>query len=96
MVLPAARRGTPPVGQDNMADTPETRRLDRTTLDPAFYNDPSLLWNAQTPVAPQVTVVVQGNQLTVTSVNGYHGTFYMEVTASDGYTSTKKDYLVTV
>lgn len=82
-------------GRASMAATLQSDAL-IATLDPAFYNDPSLLWNAQAPVAPRVTVIVQGNQLTVTPVNGFKGTFYVEVTASDGYTSTTRDYLVTV
>lgn len=82
-------------GRSNMNATLQPDAL-IATLDPAFYNDPSLLWNAQTPVAPRVTVVVQGNQLTVTPAGGYRGTFYVEVTASDGFTTTTRAYLLTV
>ena len=82
-------------GRANMADTLKDDAL-IATLDPVFYNDPSLLHSAQTPVTPLVTLVIEGNQLTVTPVAGYRGTFYVEVTANDGFVTTKKSYRVTV
>ena len=66
------------------------------TLDSSFYQDPSTLWNAQAGAAVPVTVTVTANEVTVTPVNGYTGTFYLEVSATDGWMATAKDYALTI
>ena len=82
-------------GRGDMAATMNADAL-ISTLDPAIYNDPSQLWSAHQPVAPQVNIVLQGNQLSVTPINGYRGAFYVAVTASDGFTTTTRNYLMTI
>ncbi len=83
------------VAQNNLAYTLQPGNL-IAMLDPFVYGDPSLLWNAKAPSTPQVTVALQGSKLTVTSLNGYHGSFYVEIAVSDGFTTTKKTYFVTI
>lgn len=63
------------------------------TLTPAYHADTSLLTNA---LAPPATVTVSGNQLTVTSVAGYVGSFTVEVIANDGQASTLQTVRVIV
>ncbi len=83
------------LAQNNLAYTLQPGNL-IATLDPSVYVDPSLLWNAKAPSTPQVTVALQGSKLTVTALNGYHGSFYIEIAASDGFTTTKKTYFITI
>ncbi len=64
------------------------------TLDPSYYADPSLLWNAAAP--PQVAFSVAGNQLTVDPPAGFAGSFVVEVTVSDGTTTASRTFTVTV
>jgi hypothetical protein len=63
------------------------------TLGSAYYADPSLLWNAAPTIA--ATASVSGTQLTI-APNGFVGTFIVEVSASDGTTSTTQRFTVTV
>ncbi|MGE3315232.1 MAG: matrixin family metalloprotease [Planctomycetaceae bacterium] len=53
-------------------------------LDSSYYNDPSLLWNAQPVNTPNITATVNGSTLTINPPPGYLGTFEVEVTVSDG------------
>src|SRR5262249_20967148 len=62
------------------------------TLDPRFYADPSLLWNAAGP--PVLTVT--GNQLTIDPPAGFAGTFSVRVTVSDGSATATGTFSVTV
>jgi subtilisin-like proprotein convertase family protein len=68
------------------------------TLDPAFWQDPSLLYNAAVPVAPAVTVSIDQNTqlMTITPPTGYTGTFQVTVSAADGSAADRKSFLVTV
>ena len=66
------------------------------TLDSSFYQDPSLLWNAQPPVTPHVSFAFAGNQMTVMPAAGVVGTFSLQVTLSDGQVSVKQTFTVTV
>ncbi len=63
------------------------------TLDPSYYADPSLLWNA----APSpVALSMSGNQLTVDPPAGYAGSFVVEVNVCDGTTTIMRTFTVTV
>lgn len=65
-----------------------------TTLDKSFYDDPSLLWNAQ-PTIP-ATVTFSGNKMTITPLAGFTGSFTVQVTASDGVASATRTFTVNV
>jgi len=65
------------------------------TLSSSYYEDPSLLWNAQPASAPSVNIV--GNQLTISAAADVApGTYQIQVTASDGTLSSSKSFTVTV
>ena len=53
-----------------------------TGLDPSYYANPSLLWNAQPGTTPNVKLGISGNQLTVQPPTGYTGSFVVQVVAS--------------
>lgn len=53
-------------------------------LDPASYEDPALIYDAQAGVVPPAVVTVSGNTLTLDPNNDFVGTFAAEVTVSDG------------
>jgi subtilisin family serine protease len=65
-------------------------------LDPSFYADPSLLWNAQPGTAPNVTLIIAGNQLTIQALSGYTGSFVVQAAVSDGSASASQSFTVTV
>ena len=60
------------------------------TLDPMLYTEPRLLWNANPPSAPALTFSFQGNQLTVQRPATLTGVFFIDVTVSDGWLTTKR------
>jgi hypothetical protein len=64
------------------------------TLDPSFYGDPSLLWNAQ-PTAT-LAVSVKGNQLTIQAPASATGSFQVTVTASNGTQSVSQTFTVSI
>ena len=70
------------------------------TLDPSYYANPALLHDAQRPVptiaAGDVTLGLQGNQLTIDPRSGFTGVFHVLVTASDGVYSPSETFRVTV
>jgi subtilisin family serine protease len=66
------------------------------TLDPSYYVDPSLLWNAAHYVAPQVAYSLAGNQLIVVPPANFAGSFVVQATVSDGVVTAKRYFLVTV
>jgi len=66
------------------------------TLDPGYFVDPSMLWNAQNYVAPQVTYALNGNQLTITPAANFAGSFVVEAIATDGALTTRRAFQVTV
>jgi subtilisin-like proprotein convertase family protein len=67
------------------------------TLDPRYWQDPTLIFNAPTPAAPPgASAVVSGNSLTVTTPAHYTGTFRVIVTATDGILTTSQSFLVHV
>jgi subtilisin family serine protease len=53
-------------------------------LDPSFYSDPERLLNAQPGAVNPVTLVLSGNQLTLTTAPEAAGNYQVEVSASDG------------
>jgi hypothetical protein len=66
------------------------------TLDPTVYTYPQLLWNAQPPAAPAVTLSVQGNTLTLQRPAGLTGVFAVQVAASDGASSATQVFYLTL
>lgn len=64
------------------------------TLDKSFYNDPSLLWNAQPTIPASITF--SGNKMTITPLAGFTGSFTIQVTASDGVASASRTLTVNV
>lgn len=66
------------------------------TLGSIVYTYPQLLWNAQPPVPPSLTVAVQGNQLTLQRPAGLTGVFQIQVTASDGADTATQTFWVTL
>jgi subtilisin family serine protease len=66
------------------------------TLNASYYNDPSLLWNAQPAGAPAISVSISGNRLVIQPPSGYTGSFTVQVTVSDGQASTSQSFQVTV
>ena len=64
------------------------------TLDPSYYADPSLLYNAS-PTVP-VTAGITGHQLSLTWAAGFTGTFVVRVSASDRIASDVKTFTVSV
>src|SRR5207245_3937135 len=65
-------------------------------LNTSYYVDPSLLWNAQPPPNPPVTVSVSGSQLTIRPAVTYAGTFTVAATVSDGTTTVTRSFMTTV
>jgi subtilisin family serine protease len=65
-------------------------------LDPSYYVNPQLLWNAKLQAAPVVSLKWIGNKLTITPPANYIGTFYVEISVSDGISTTKKTIKVRV
>jgi hypothetical protein len=64
------------------------------TLSPAVYAEPRLLWNAQPPVTPTLTFSFANNQLTIQRHAGLTGVFFIDVSVSDGFTTTKRTFEV--
>jgi subtilisin family serine protease len=66
------------------------------TLDAKYYNDPSLLLNAQpAPVSP-VTAIVTGSTLTVSAAASATGSYQIEVIVSDGSLSAVRTFTLTI
>ena len=66
------------------------------TLDPTFYAEPRLLWNANPPVTPALTLSFQGNQLTIQRPASLTGVFFIDMTVSDGWLTTRRTMQVTL
>jgi hypothetical protein len=66
------------------------------TFDPSFYANPRLLWNAQPPVPPAITITIQGNVLTLKRAAGLIGVYAIQVTASDGALTSTQTFWVTL
>jgi hypothetical protein len=66
------------------------------TLGDEFYDDPSLLWNAQPRGTDIAQVSISGTTLTVNPFAGYTGTFAVTVVASDGQATSSRSFTVTV
>jgi hypothetical protein len=62
------------------------------TLSPSIYADPRLLTNATPPTAPTLTFSFTGNQLTIQRPAGLTGDFFIDVTVSDGFTTTMQTF----
>jgi hypothetical protein len=63
------------------------------SLGAKYYADPRLLWKAKARALP-VKLSFAGDELIV-NPNGYVGSLIIEVTASDGKMSTKKQFIMT-
>ena len=66
------------------------------TLDPKFYTEPRLLWNANPPSPPALTFSFQGNQLTIRRPATLTGVFFIDVTVSDGFVTVTRTIQVTL
>jgi subtilisin family serine protease len=66
------------------------------TLDPKFYADPSLLWNAQATTTTNPTLSISGNRLTITAPAGAAGSLQIQVGASDGSLSATQTFTLTI
>ncbi len=65
-------------------------------LDPSYYANPQLLWNAKLQAAPAISLKWIGSKLTITPPANYLGVFYLEVSVSDGAATTKQTVKVKV
>jgi subtilisin family serine protease len=65
------------------------------TLGVAYYNDPSLLWNAPAAQYPPVSLTIAGNILTIKPLAAVTSPFVVDVTATDGTFSVKQRFTVT-
>lgn len=59
------------------------------------YNNPSLLYNAGAN-GPPATISFNGNTMTVDPVNGFQGTFIIDVTVTDDSASDRETFIVTI
>ncbi|MGQ9573785.1 MAG: S8 family serine peptidase [Thermoguttaceae bacterium] len=69
------------------------------TLSPAYWGNPRLLHHAQPPApvrAPGLSLSFSGNVLVIDPPSGYTGTFYVQVTASDGAAAASRTFRVWV
>ncbi len=69
------------------------------TLGAAYYDDPSLLWNAQLALsmgAAPASLAFNGNQLTLQPAPGFSGSLVVQVTASDGSVTATQSFTVNV
>lgn len=66
------------------------------TLDPTFYNEPRLLWDARPAVTPALEFSWQGNRLIIQRPSGLTGVFFIDVTVSDGWVMTRKTFQITL
>ncbi len=69
------------------------------TLGPQYHADPSLLLEAQAPVASisdQVTIGLSGSTLTIDPVADYTGEFFVRANASDGLSTSGETFGVIV
>ena len=64
------------------------------TLDSSYYNDPSLLWDAQAPSAIDVTATLSGSTLTIDPAVDFLGSFQVTVSASDGVDTARETFTV--
>jgi hypothetical protein len=67
-----------------------------STLNASYHADPSKLWNAPPAVTPAVGLSFAGAQLTVDPAPSVVGTFFVEVTVSDGQATATRTFRVTV
>jgi hypothetical protein len=81
-----------PDGEVRPASTINNPGTDVATLDPSYWQNPSLIFAPSLPA----TVSVSGGNVTVSPVAGYTGTFYVTVVASDGVLETQQRFLFTV
>jgi subtilisin family serine protease len=67
-----------------------------TTLDSSYYNDPTLISNAQDPSAIGVTATISGSTLTIDPAADFAGSFQVTVAATDGVETVRQTFSVTV
>ena len=79
----------------SMATTIQARNL-IAILDPRFYADPSLLWNAQPGNSATPTLTIASNQLTLRAPATAMGSFQIQVTASDGRLTATRTFTLTI
>lgn len=66
------------------------------TVDPSVSTEPRLLWNAQPPVTPALTIAWNGNQMTIQRPATLTGVFFMDVIVSDGLATQKRTIQLTL
>ncbi len=62
------------------------------SLGPTVYTEPRLLWQAQPPQPPAITLSAQGGRLIVQRPVGLVGVFFVQVTVSDGVSSATQTF----
>jgi len=65
-------------------------------LSGTYFNDPSLLWNAQALPADHINVTMNGNTLTIDPEDGFFGLYQVTVSVSDGFSTVKESFAVNV
>jgi subtilisin family serine protease len=66
------------------------------TLDGSYYNNPSLLANAQGSMSIDVTAALSGSTLTIDPAADFVGAFQVTVAATDGVDTVSRTFTVTV
>lgn len=62
------------------------------TLSTSVFTEPRLLWQAQPPTTPALTFSFVNNQLTIHRPTELTGIFYIDVSVSDGITTTERTF----
>ncbi|MGH9675571.1 MAG: hypothetical protein ACRD36_00590, partial [Candidatus Acidiferrum sp.] len=66
------------------------------TVDASVYTDPTLLTNAQSPLAAKgVTAKIVSNTISISAPTNFVGSFQVTVTASDGLLNGQQNFVVT-
>jgi subtilisin family serine protease len=66
------------------------------SLGTAVYAEPRLLWQAQPPQTPAISLTVQGGQLVVQRPASLLGVFTVQVTVSDGQSTATQTFTLTL
>jgi subtilisin family serine protease len=79
----------------NMNTTLQTANL-IATLDTIAYDDPALIWNAQSANSADPVISFAGNQMTIQAPSGGLNSFQIRVTVSDGAGSSQQLFTLTL
>lgn len=61
-----------------------------------MYNDPSLLWDAESDIPAPAIVLVEGKELIIDPFDGTYGQLSVRVAATDGIDATVQEFTVTI